>query len=269
LIGLQETGGIELSFGNAAAMLEMIELIAKRQGFGELLSKGSRCAAQAIGQGSMDFTMQVKGEEMAMHDPRGKVGVGLGYATSEIGADHLVTIHDPSLSNPDSFSFKSAKLISDQIVPLPPTDLSDQKVAQYWLMENWVSCGKTIGLCFFGPAPRSYMLAPDVLEAVRSATGWEVTVEELLKIGERGTNLARLFNLREGFTPADDTLPARLFTPLENGPLAGKALSRDEFDRALRTLYRLKSWDLKTGMPSMQRLRELDISWAMELFGEE
>jgi aldehyde:ferredoxin oxidoreductase len=265
LISPTETGGIELRFGNAAAMLEMIEQIAHLQGFGKLLSHGSRHAAAVIGQGSIRFAMQVKGEELALHDPRGKVGVGLGYAVCETGADHLVTIHDGSLSNPDSFTFKGAKLISERVVPLPATDLSDQKVAQYWLFENWVSFGKVIGLCFFGPAPRSYMLAPDVVEAVRSATGWDVNVTELLQMGERATTLARIFNLREGLSPADDTLPSRLFEPLENGPLAGKFISQEDFARALRTLYGLKDWDLQSGVPSPQKLSQLSLSWAGDL----
>ena len=264
LIGPEDTGGIELRFGNTDAMLQMIELIAHRQGLGNLLSNGSKRAAQTIGKGSIQFAIQVKGQELALHDPRGKVGVGIGYAISETGADHLVTLHDPSLSNSDSFSFKSAKMISEKVVPLPATDLSDQKVAQYWLFENWISCGKTIGFCFFGPAPRSYMLAPDVLDAVRFATGWDVTIAELLKIGDRSTTLARIFNMREGFTPADDMLPGRLFTPLENGPLAGKCIVRDDFVRALHTLYQLKDWDLETGLPTARKLHELDLSWSSE-----
>jgi aldehyde:ferredoxin oxidoreductase len=265
LIGLEETGGIELRFGNADAMLQMVDQIAHRQGFGNLLSKGSKCAAQVIGRESVGFTIQVKGEELALHDPRGKVGIGLGYAISETGADHLVSIHDPSLSNPDSFAFKAARMISDKVVPLSPTDLSDQKVAQYWLFENWISCGKTVGFCYFGPAPRSYMLATDVLAAVRFATGWDITIEELLKIGERGTNLARMFNMREGFTPADDMLPARLFTPLENGPLQGKFISKEDFVRALHTLYTLKDWDIETGIPASKKLNELELSWSAGL----
>ena len=197
-----------------------------------------------------------------MHDPRGKVAVGLGFAVSETGADHLVTIHDGSLSNPESFTFKSARLINDQIVALPPRDLSDQKVVQYLIFENWVSFGKTIGLCFFGPAPRSFMLAGDILAAVRFATGWDVSIADLLKIGERGTNLARLFNLRESFTPVDDTLPERLFSPLENGSLKGVSISKVDFQRALQTLYGLKGWDIQTGIPKPEKLEELALSWA-------
>jgi aldehyde:ferredoxin oxidoreductase len=264
LIGLEETDGIELRFGNADAMLQMVEKIAHREGFGNLLAEGSRNAAQIIGKGSIKFSMQVKGEELAMHDPRGKVGVGLGYAISEIGADHLVTIHDTALANPESFTFKGAMLISDQVIPLPPREISARKAAQYFLFENWVSFGKTIGMCFFGPAPRSYLLAPDILAAIHFASGWDTTIEELLRIGERATNMARLFNLREGFGPADDMLPARIFAPLENGPLKGIGISKDDFMDAMSTLYTLKGWDLDTGIPGPEKLAELGLAWTSE-----
>jgi aldehyde:ferredoxin oxidoreductase len=268
LIGPGDTDGIELRFGNAEAMLQMVEKIAHRHGFGNLLAEGSRRAAQIIGKDSIQFTIQVKGEEFAMHDPRGKVAVGLGYAVSETGADHLVSIHDPALSKADSFTFQAAKLISDLVVPLPPTELSDQKVAQYFLFENWVSFEKSVGLCYFGPAPRSFMLAPDVLAAIRFATGWDATIEECLSAGERGTTLARLFNLREGFTPADDTLPPRIFSPLENGPLCGKGISREEFAHAIQKLYELKKWNLVTGIPLAEKLEELGLTWAVDQPGD-
>ncbi len=264
LISLEDTDGIELRFGNADAMLKMVEKIAHREGFGDLLAQGSRKAAQIIGKDPIKFSMQVKGEELAMHDPRGKVGVGLGYAISEIGADHLVTIHDTALANPESFTFKGAMLISDQVIPLPPREISARKAAQYFLFENWVSFGKTIGLCFFGPAPRSYLLAPDILAAIHFASGWDTTIEELLRIGERATTMARLFNLREGFGPADDVLPARIFAPLENGPLEGIGISKDDFASAMNTLYALKGWDLETGIPSPEKLAELDLTWTSE-----
>jgi aldehyde:ferredoxin oxidoreductase len=265
LIGLEDTDGIDLRFGKADAMLQMVEKIAHREGFGNLLAEGSRKAAQIIGKGALEFSMQVKGEELAMHDPRGKVGVGLGYAISEIGADHLVTIHDTALSNPESFTFKGAMLISEKVVPLPPREISARKAAQYFLFENWVSFEKVIGMCFFGPAPRSFLLAPDLLAAIHFATGWDTSIEELLKIGERATNMARIFNLREGFGPADDMLPARIFSPLENGPLKGVGISKDDFISALRTLYTLKGWDLQTGIPTAEKLQQLGLSWAGDL----
>jgi aldehyde:ferredoxin oxidoreductase len=100
---------------------------------------------------------------------------------------------------------------------------------------------------------------------IRAATGWEVSLEDVLRVGERATNLARVVNVREGFSRQDDTLPERLFTPLEGGTLAGVALSRADFERAMTDLYVLKGWDPTTGVPTRERLRALKIEWAADL----
>lgn len=264
LIGLKETGGLELRFGNADAMIQAVELIAHREGIGNLLAEGSRRAAEVIGGDAPNFALHVKGQELPMHDPRGKVGVGLGYAVSDTGADHLTAAHDTLLQNPNSGSFKAAMELGLKEA-IPARELSTRKAEQYWIMENWSSAGKVIGLCFFGPAPRSFIQIDDVVTAVRAATGWDVTAADLLAIGERATNLARVFNVREGFSRQDDTLPQRLFSPLENGALSGVAIPQAEFEAALTDLYRFKGWDPETAAPTHERLRELGIEWAGEL----
>ncbi len=263
LIGLKDTDGIELRFGNVAAMIEMVERIARRQGFGNLLAEGSLRAAQSIGGNALEYAIQVKGQELPMHDPRGKVSVGLGYAISETGADHLTSIHDTALANPASVSFQGGSKIGP-LEGLAPRDLSDKKVEQYFLFERWSSFGKSIGLCYFGPAPRSFIQVEDVLEAIHMASGWEVTVADLLEIGERALNMARIFNLRHGFGPQDDTLPKRIFAPLENGVLQGQGISEEEFGRAMKTLYRIKGWDETMGIPIRQRIEALGLSWTSE-----
>jgi aldehyde:ferredoxin oxidoreductase len=264
LIGLMETDGLELRFGNAEAMVRCVEMIAHREHIGDLLAEGTRRAAETIGGDARYFAMQVKGQELPMHDPRGKVGVGLGYAINEAGADHLTAAHDPMLANPDSLSFKSAQPLGI-IEAVPARELSARKARNYAVLENWNSFEKTIGICFFGPAPRSFIPVEDVLTTVRAASGWDVGIEDLLRIGERATNLARLFNVREGFTRREDTLPERLFQPLENGTLAGIAVSREEFALAMTALYELKGWDPVTTVPSRTRLAELGIEWAADL----
>ncbi len=196
-----------------------------------------------------------------MHDPRGKVGVGIGYATNEAGADHLVGFHDPLFVNADSGPFRAAMKIGIT-EPTGATDLGEKKVRIWYTAERWNSMEKVVGLCFFGPAPRSFIQVEDVVGAVRAATGWDMSVDELLEIGERAVNLARMFNVREGFTRADDRLPDRLHAPLENGPLAGTAISREDFEQALTGLYRLKGWDPETAVPTPERLRALGIEWA-------
>ncbi len=262
LIGLKDTGGIDLRFGNTAAMLRLVDLIARRQGIGDLLADGTRRAAEKIGGDARFFAMQVKGQELPMHDPRGKVGVGLGYAISEIGADHLTAPHDPMVANPESIGFKAAAILGIEAVP--SRELSARKARNYAILENWTSAEKVIGLCFFGPAPRSFIQVDEVVDAVRAATGWEVTAQDILDIGERATNLARAFNVREGFSRADDTLPERLFQPLENGALKGVSIPKADFEQTLTDLYAQKGWDQTTTAPSRARLRELDIEWVAD-----
>jgi aldehyde:ferredoxin oxidoreductase len=261
LIGPGDTDGLELRFGNAAAVLEMVVRIADRSGFGELLAQGSRRAAEAIGGDAPSFAMHVKGQELPMHEPRGKVGVGLGYATNEAGADHLVGFHDPLFVNPESVAFRS---VADLGIsePTGALDLGEKKVRIWYTSERWNSAEKVLGLCFFGPAPRSLIQVADVVTAVRAATGWDVTTDELLEVGERAVNMARVFNVREGFTRADDRLPDRLFTPLENGALEGTAIARDDFEQALTNLYVLKGWDPVTAAPTEERLRALGLEWS-------
>lgn len=264
LIGLKETGGVELRFGNAEAMLQMVEMIAHRQGLGNLLADGVRRAAEVIGGDAHYFALHVKGMELPMHDPRGKVSVGMGYAINEAGADHLVSFHDTLLQNPASVTFQGAIPLGIT-EPLPARELSSKKSAMYALLENWSSVEKAIGFCYFGPAPRSFVQVDEVVSAVRAATGWPVTVQDLLRIGERATNLARVFNTREGFSRQDDELPDRLFAPLENGALAGVGISRPDFDQAMTDLYVAKGWNPETAVPTRERLQALDVEWAADL----
>jgi aldehyde:ferredoxin oxidoreductase len=263
LIGLEDTDGLELRFGNGDVLLPLIEKIAARTGFGDLLAEGSKRAAEKIGGEAHFFAMQVKGQELAMHEPRGKYNVGMGYAISEIGADHLVVAHDPTLANPESLAFKSARPLGITLAQ-PPRSLSPEKMKHFYILEKWNSFEKAVGLCFFGPAPRSFIPPEDVLASVKAVTGWDVTMEELLQIGERATNMARVFNMREGFSRQDDSLPERLFQPLENGALAGQAMPRDEFEQALTQLYQLKGWELASGNPTKERLEELSLGWAVQ-----
>jgi aldehyde:ferredoxin oxidoreductase len=162
--------------------------------------------------------------------------------------------------NPESVAFKGAtKLGITEASGL--LDLGETKVSIWYTGERWNSAEKVLGLCFFGPAPRSFIQVDDVVDAVRAATGWDVTVEELLEIGERAVNLARMFNVREGFTRDDDRLPDRLHGPLEGGPLTGTSIDREAFGAAVDALYALKGWDTATGAPTPERLERLGLAW--------
>jgi aldehyde:ferredoxin oxidoreductase len=138
-------------------------------------------------------------------------------------------------------------------------------MAHFYILEKWNSFEKVVGMCFFGPAPRSFIPPEDVLAAVSAVTGWDFSMEEALSIGERATNMARVFNTREGFSRKDDALPERLFQPLETGALAGQAMPREEFEQALTILYALKGWKTDTGHPTRERLEALSLGWATGL----
>lgn len=264
LIGAGDTDGIELRFGNGEAMLAMIEKIAKREGFGDLLAEGSKRAAEKIGREVIVFAQQVKGQEIPMHEPRGKYNVGMGYAVSEIGADHLIVSHDTTLVNPDSLPFKNAAPLGITRAE-PARSLNEEKVRQYLILENWNSFENAVGYCFFGPGPRGFIPPDDVLASVNLATGWGLKMDDLLEIGERAVNLYRLFNVREGFTSKEDDLPKRFFEALENGLLAGESMDREEFLTARARLYTIKGWDPETGVPSRERLEALSLGWAADL----
>jgi len=264
LLTLEDTDGVDLHFGNAEAMVMMVEWIALRKGIGDLLAEGVKRAAEKIGGDAHYFALHVKGQELPMHEPRGKYNVGMGYAISEIGADHLVVAHDGMLANAEGIPFKNAKPLGIT-EPQSVLSLNNEKMRQFYILEKVTSFEKVIGYCFFGPAPRSYIKMDEVVDSVNAATDWDVTLDDLLEVGERATNMARVFNYREGFARKDDTLPERLFSPLESGALKGESYPRDEFESALTVLYGLKGWDQETGCPTRERLEALSLGWAADL----
>jgi aldehyde:ferredoxin oxidoreductase len=143
---------------------------------------------------------------------------------------------------------------------LPRTELNAQKVRAYTYYTNWTWVDNHIGLCMFVPWSRD-----EVVQLMRAITGWETNIWELLKAAERGVTLARLFNLREGLTRADDVLPPRMNTPHLSGTLNEKPLDPEVLDEALSTFYGMMGWDPQTGEPTGARLQELDIAWVQEL----
>lgn len=264
-----DTDGLELRFGDAALMLRLLEMIGRREGFGDLLAEGSARLARRWKVEDADFCLCVKGQELALHDPRIKVGVGMGYALCTYGADHMDAPHDPSFVDPDSFSFRSVGVLGIHR-PMPATEPSLEKVRAFVLLERYWKMLDSLGLCVFGFAPRGVMPIPTLVECIRAVTGWETSLLDLMQSAERGTLLARAFNAREGFTSRDDRLPGRIFDPKPNGPGAGKrAFGREEFEQALRAYYTIVGVDPETGRPAEGKLLEAGLEWVAELLGRD
>ena len=259
IIGLHDTGGIELRFGNSAAMVEMVERIAKREGFGDLLAEGSARAAVNIGPDAEDLVVAVKGNELPAHMPEHKRSLALIYAMNPYGADHQSHEHDPSYTPEFSYADRMAEI--GLLDPQPIDDLGPQKV-RYSLYTQWVyNACNSLCVCQFvyGPAWHLYSTGQFV-ELIRAATGWDFTMFELMKIGERTVNMQRAFNSREGFTRTDDTLPKRLFDPRSGGPTDGVAIPPEQLAAALETYYQMAGWD-EGGRPTRAKLEELGIGW--------
>ncbi|MBE0620863.1 MAG: aldehyde ferredoxin oxidoreductase family protein [Burkholderiales bacterium] len=255
MLTLEDTGGIDLRFGNVDAMLKVIELIARREGIGDVLADGSRKAAERIGRGAEELSMQVKGVEFGMHDPRLKQGLGLIYAVAANGADHMTGAHD-TLFTQEGRGMEGVRSLGS-LDPLPAGDLSTAKVDRAKNLHLSRNFGDSLVMCHFTP----WTLRQQV-DILRALTGWDYTDFEALRQGERVATLARVFNLREGLTAADDQLPKRFFSPAPEGALKGTAIDPEAMRRAKRTFYTLMGWDPVTGIPTQEKLEELGIAWA-------
>ena len=242
LITREDTGGIELIFGNGDALLDTIVLIGKREGIGELLSEGVMRASGKI-PGTGDFAMHVKGLELPGYDPRGMKGQGLTYALSDRGGCHVRsnTLRTELLGLPE---------------PIDRYGYTD-KAAMVWNLQLAYATCDCIIACLFG----AFAITPeDFAEAISAATGWDLTLEELRTIAERAWNTTRLFNVREGFTKQDDTLPGRLFAQSSTaGPSKGQGVDRDAFEKMIEDYYGVAGWDRATGIPTDEKLKALGI----------
>ncbi|MDA8133349.1 MAG: aldehyde ferredoxin oxidoreductase family protein [Desulfobacteraceae bacterium] len=251
----EDTGGLELNFGNDAAMMAVLRQMSYREGLGGLLADGAKIAAEKIGKGSEKFAMHVKGLELPAYDVRGAKSHGLNFATSFTGADHCrgyafqEIFGIPVPKEVDRFTAEGKGELTkwNQDIRTATTDAPTM-------------CGFLLDMAVVGIATRN---TADLMEAV---TGISYTPDEILSVGERINNLARAFNVREGFTRADDTLPERLMTePISGGVSKGHFISREELKRMLDEYYIARGWDVKTGSPTRATLKSLNLEYAADM----
>jgi aldehyde:ferredoxin oxidoreductase len=243
LVTRGDAGGLDLRFGNGEALLEAVHLIGRKEGIGELLSEGTRRASEKI-EGAAGLAIHVKGLELPAYDPRGMKGQALTYALSDRGGCHL----------------RSNALRTELLgIPEPVDRYAYQGKAEMIreLQLKAVTYNSLIA-CFFS----TFAVGPeDYAEALSALTGWSVTLQELRTTAERTWNLTRLFNVREGLTRQDDTLPGRLFVQASTkGPSRGEVVERASFEKMLDAYYEIAGWDPHTGIPTQEKLEELEIA---------
>jgi aldehyde:ferredoxin oxidoreductase len=264
--GLLDDRGLGLEWGDGRAVLRAIEAIALRRGVGDLLAEGSLRAATTLGPAAVDLTVTVKGQELPAHMPQHKRSLGLIYAVNPFGADHQSSEHDSMLkSKPGSLHQRRLAELGE-FGNLDLRDLSDEKVRFAYTTQCFYSALDSLGLCQFVWGPSWQLYGPaETVELVRYGTGWDASMAELLRMGERRIHLLRAFNARERIGKSADVLPKRLFEPLGGkGPTAGVALTTGEFEHARDTYYRLAGCDPDTGYPTRARLADLGLEWVAE-----
>ncbi|HYN87713.1 MAG TPA: aldehyde ferredoxin oxidoreductase family protein [Ardenticatenaceae bacterium] len=265
-----DAGGLELTWGNAAAMVALTEQIARREGLGAILAEGSQRAAQTIGRGAERYVVAVKGSEVPAHMPHVKASMGLIYAVNPYGADHQASEHDPY------YEAGAGKLYHERLAEIgltdyTPSEVMDANKVRYTLVtQHAFSILDTLNLCQFdwGPAWQLYGMGPTV-EVVRAVTGWEdVSLDELMRLGAKRVTMLRAFNSREGFDRRHDTLPRRIVEEaLIGGPNEGAIFSQATLDAALDTYYHYAGWDVETGNPTRATLEDFNLGWVADQLG--
>jgi aldehyde:ferredoxin oxidoreductase len=251
-----DTGGRAIPFGDADAMIWLIEEIAHRRGVGELLALGVKRAAEKIGRGAERYAFHIKGQELGFHDGRGKTGMALGFALSPTGADHIETPHDVAFQG-DAVS----KLFPmGYFNPVDPLQTDAEKMRFFFVGQKAWGINNLLGLCNFVSVPIHAMTFERLVEAVRAITGWDTSLYELVQATERANTMARVFNNREGFTPKDDTLIRRWFEAMPSGPLEGRRIDPDQFRELVGLYYEMSGWDAQ-GRPTRGKLVSLDLAW--------
>ncbi|MDK1081196.1 MAG: aldehyde ferredoxin oxidoreductase family protein [Anaerolineae bacterium] len=259
-ITIEETGGLELNYGDADVMVQLTKMIGERDGFGDLLAEGSARAAEKIGNGTEEFLIVSKKQETPAHMPQVKPTLGVIYAVNPFGSDHQSSEHDPSYGE---YPERMAQIGLEN--PMESPDINLEKV-RFALRTQWAySATDSVDVCQFvyGPAWQLYDME-QLRGTINAITGWDVTMDELLELGERRVNMLRAFNAREGIGREQDTLPEKMFKKaLKGGRTDNVKVDRAEWKGMMDTYYRLSEWDLTTGNPSQDKLESLGIGWVM------
>ncbi|UCH50421.1 MAG: aldehyde ferredoxin oxidoreductase family protein [Chloroflexota bacterium] len=251
IISGKDTDGIELTWGNSKAIVEMTGKLSRREGFGDILADGTKIAAQKIGRGAEKFAMQVEGQEVPMHDPRRTPGWGTSYKVDAAPGRHTSgnennVMFIPEMTIPD-FNFK---------------EYSGRGEA-HRAGASWFHITDSSGFCMLGYMCLPARALPEFLTAV---TGWRLDMVSLMEVGERIANLRQAFTVREGLVPTSFDVPGRIIgdPPQKEGPLIDRTL---DLPIMVSDYYRAMDWDLVTGKPSRKKLEALGLRDVIDAIG--
>ncbi|SFR07813.1 aldehyde ferredoxin oxidoreductase family protein [Desulfoscipio geothermicus] len=258
----KDTDGMPLRWGDADVMLKLVEKIAYKEGIGALLAQGVKRMAEQLGPAAEEAAIHVKGLELPAHEPRSESkSLAIQYAVSPRGACHM----HPNWASTWDFQIDCGmKEFGLPSWPEGPQEESSKRGVSYRYVALQGEVSEILGACIFHSwGVEGNSITPQLYaEIVKSLTGWDVTAEELVAAAERSWNLKRCFNAREGFTRKDDKLPKRFAQAIPNGPSAGAKV--ENLDLMLDVYYEAMGWDKQTGLPTPEKLKELDLEFAIQ-----
>lgn len=255
----------EITWGDTQRIRQLILDISNRQGVGDLLAEGVKRVSEKIGPKSFHFAMHIKGLEMCVTEPRTQTNLALGYATAPIGPRFNICEHDwdydTELGWPHTMQGSNTLVILERI---PMDYLGPRKVRNYKALSQLWSATDTLCLCIFAAPPTRSMTLEEMAALLSAITGWESSSYEIMEFGERRINLTKIFNLREGITSDQDTLPERFFTdPITVGRWKNYSIDKTKFQEMIQTYYSMMGWD-KNGVPLYSTLLQNRLEWVVD-----
>ncbi len=258
ILSKADCDGKELGFNDPEGLFWLIEKIVNRQGIGDTLADGLVSAVKKLGEKTAPFAIHVKNKVPAVHMAQVKPSLALMYSVCPNGADHMSNEHDWLLSSQAEVS-KGLGILGGG--DLSCADLNKVRMTAY--SQYYYSLLDSLCLCMFVWGCGSLFTYRDLEALIKSATGWESTMFELMKAGERRVTMLRQINSRQGFTKEDDILPKRLFDALPDGPAKGRSVDAKEWPVMVEHFYEIMGWDKETGNPKKGKLRELGLDWTI------
>lgn len=247
---------MNIRFGEDAVLLDLIPMIARREGIGDFMAEGVRYMSEKVGRGSEEFAMHVKGQEFPMHDPRTKFTQAIAYAVNPAGADHNTSPMDDMYSKKSQFLKLAAPLgILD---PVPEQDFGFEKVHLYKTLSLERAIYNSLMLCIFVGTPTLPVTLNKLTELTQIVSGWDISAYEMMRIAEKGITMGQLFNIRAGVGSDQNSLPKRMFQEISSGPKVGRAVDEHAFQRNISAYYQMMGWG-EDACPTDAKLADLGL----------
>lgn len=260
----KEVDGLNYDWNKSDVVLETIEKIAFRRGFGDLLAEGVNLSSKKIGRGSEKFAVHSRGLEQSNVDTRAGKGYALAFAVNPRGPDHLTNAAIMEFGFTEETRALVKKLTGDEKYATPY--LTEKRAEMIRWGEDCMAVTDSLGFCMFASAGPAWLLTPANMAKMFSAgTGIIMSEEDILFVGRRIITLERAFNIREGHHRKDDSLPYKLMNEeLKEGPLKGLKNSQEELDIMLNDYYTLHKWDLASGWPTEEIYKKMGLEFVID-----